>query len=242
MMIRVKPKYTEVLINLMENNQTKTLLDKAMSTYTLYKKRTDDSGIPCYIPTRDELNSKILNYYKYREIGFETVGRFLDELEISLNEIMPYYNQLFYSADQDYNIQYNADYTKDITRIRSDEDTNNTSGENTENNNSDNYTKNVNADTPQNVLNISNKNIDNVNYANNANWNKDSLNSNSNTTSNVDSNGTHDENETISEHLKGNYGMTTTQSLIKQYRENIINIEQMIIRDKRISELFMTIF
>ena len=86
-MVRYQPRYTEVLINLMENEQTKPLINNALSTYPLYVSTSQhEYGIPNIIPTREELNKKILNYYKYREIGFETVGRFLDELEISMNE------------------------------------------------------------------------------------------------------------------------------------------------------------
>ena len=84
-------RYTEYLRDIMISEQTKPLLDKALSTYPLYegKKKYD------LIPTRQELNTKILNHYKYREIGFETLGRFFDELEITMNEIMPYYNEQF---------------------------------------------------------------------------------------------------------------------------------------------------
>ena len=88
-------RYTVVLRDLIENEQTKPLLDKALSNYPLYtgKKKYD------LIPTREELNKKLLNHYKYREIGFETVGRFLDELEITMDEIMPYYNEMFKSIE-----------------------------------------------------------------------------------------------------------------------------------------------
>ena len=101
-------KYTVELKTLMENEEARKMLNKAMSTYPLYSKKSKEEFAPSYIPTREELNSKILNFYKYREIAFETPGRFLDELEVALIEIMPYYNQLFFSADQDYNIIYNV--------------------------------------------------------------------------------------------------------------------------------------
>lgn len=82
-------RFTEYLRDLMENELTRKGLDKALSTYPLYQpSKTYD-----LIPTREELNKKILNHYKYREIGFETVGRFLDELEITMCEIMPLYNE-----------------------------------------------------------------------------------------------------------------------------------------------------
>lgn len=84
-------RYTEFLRDLMMNELTREQLSKAMSTYPLYQGKKEYD----LIPTREQLNKKILDHYKYREIGFETAGRFIDELEIALNEIMPRYNELF---------------------------------------------------------------------------------------------------------------------------------------------------
>ena len=84
-------RYTEVLRDIMRNKETAPLLEAAMSTYPLYSPEKQNE----LIPTREELNKAILSHYKYREIGFETVGRFLDELETTLCEIMPYYNERF---------------------------------------------------------------------------------------------------------------------------------------------------
>lgn len=94
-MITNHAKYTVVLCELLKDQRTKTAIDNALSTYPLYegKKNYD------LIPTRAELNDKILKHYKYREIGFESVGRFVDELEITMCEIMPYYNELFKSVE-----------------------------------------------------------------------------------------------------------------------------------------------
>ena len=88
-------KYTVVLKDLMENEQTKGLLNKALSTYPIYTTSTNYD----LIPTREALNKRLLNKYKYREIGFETVGCFLDELEITMCEIMPYYNERFKTVE-----------------------------------------------------------------------------------------------------------------------------------------------
>lgn len=76
--------------SLLNNEEAKNAINKALSTYPLYegKKKYD------LIPTREELNARLMNNYKDREIGFETVGRFLEELEITMCEIMPYYNEL----------------------------------------------------------------------------------------------------------------------------------------------------
>ena len=248
-------KYTEVLYNLLNNKQTKDLIDEKMSTYPLYVSTSkQEYGIPNIIPTREELNKKILNYYKYREIGFETVGRFLDELEISLNEIMPYYNQLFFSADQDYNIIYNVDYKRTIDRDLSGNTSSTSTGNTTSSSSdstttsSDTYDKNVESDTPQSQLGITNKQINNVDYANKVTWNHTSQDGTSEGTSSTTADstatgsGTNKEIETTLETTKGNFGVVSAQDLIEKYRKLIINIEQMIINDPRISELFMLIY
>lgn len=293
--VRIQPRYTEVLLNLMENEQTRTLLNQSLSTYPLYVSTSQhEYGIPNIIPTREQLNKKILDYYKYREIGFETVGRFLDELEISMNEIMPYYNQLFFSADQDYNIIYNVDYRKTIDReiegtnnvVNSsqssntniaesegtskvtDSSSNNSQTNTTSNTSSETNNKNVFSDTPQNQLSISNVNIDSVDYATNATWDKQnetqtagstgaSIGSSSGLTESETggkvtttdtgstsggSQGTNTGSESILETTKGNFGVVSAQDLIIKYREIIINIEQKIINDPRIVELFMLVY
>lgn len=252
-------RYTEVLYNLLNNEQTRALIDEKMSTYPLYVSTSkQEYGIPNIIPTREELNKKILDYYKYREIGFETVGRFLDELEISLNEIMPYYNQLFFSADQDYNIIYNVDYKRTIDRDLSGNTTSTSTGETTSNSNDSNttstttnlYNKNVESDTPQSQLGITNKQIDSVDYANKVTWNKDTTEQSGTSTgtatttadSTASGSGTNKEIESTLETTKGNFGVVSAQDLIEKYRKLIINIEQMIINDPRITELFMLIY
>lgn len=233
----IPAKYTEVLDNLLRNEQTATAIATAMSKYPLYEtdpNKTRKYGTAYKVPTRAELNNKILSYYRFREIGFETVGRFLFELETALNEIMPRYNQLFYSADQDFNPIYNVDYNKTLARNRTNSD-NATSNSTT--NNSEN-SKSVSSQTPQNQLNISSANIDSVNYADEANWNAGSQNGTA--TGTTQSNG--QENETTLETTKGNFGVVSAQDLIIKYRETILNIEQLIIHDPRIAELFMLIY
>lgn len=44
---------------------------------------------------RDQLNAKIIDHYWFREIGMETPGLFKRFLRRRLNEVMPYYNELY---------------------------------------------------------------------------------------------------------------------------------------------------
>ena len=205
----VYAKYTVVLKTLLDDPNSKAKIDAALSKYPLHiplnpSKFTD-------IPTRDEINKKLLNHYKYREIGFETFGRFLDELEIAMDEIMPYYNQLFNSEDiinaiEDIfgNLDVVESFEESIESSHNDDTdtTENETGKNTTSENesinsesssngsdttSVNTTMNgnnkiVKSDTPQSELSISASNIDSVKYASELELNKN--NSESNSTSN----------------------------------------------------------
>ena len=58
---------------------------------------------------RNVLCTKILKHYYMREIGAETVGQWKLWLDARLNEIMPYYNQLYKSAMIEFNPMYDVD-------------------------------------------------------------------------------------------------------------------------------------
>lgn len=237
----IPARYTEILDNLLRYPQTIAWINEAMSDYPLYQSNPNlvrTYGTAYSVPTRDELNKKILDYYRYREIGFETIGRFLFELRVALNEIMPKYNQLFYSADQDFNPIYNVDYRKTI--MGSQNANSNTTSTGSDSSTNEEYTKNVNSKTPQDLLGIGNTGIDSVNYADDASWGKasGSTSGTNTTTGNSSSNGSTSSVETT----KGNFGVVSAQDLIIKYRETILNIEQEIINDPRIKELFMLIY
>lgn len=266
----IKAKYTVVLKSLMDNPQAREEIDKALSLYPLYVKKSKEEFIPSYIPTREQLNAKLLNHYKYREIGFETVGRFLDELQIAMEEIMPEYNLLFLTADQDFNIIFNVDYKKEMTRTHKDTHNNDTDTtetgkvqsvitsehEATDTQTAENSDKSVKTGTPQGVIQTPAAQIDTVNTADEVDWNK--ANSTTNTTNiaddlqstDTDTNNTvkakvtggSEGNATEIETTKGNFGVVSAQDLVLKYRETIINIEQQIINNARIQELFMLVY
>lgn len=112
-------RYTEVLRDLIQNPYTKECIDKALSNYPLYQgKKLYDM-----IPTREQLNTKLLNHHKYKEIGFETPGRFFDELEITMNEIMPLYNEMYKTVEIMADLENpfdNVDITESFEQTRSD--------------------------------------------------------------------------------------------------------------------------
>lgn len=85
---------------------------------------------------RQTLNEKIINHYYFREIGMETAELFKRYLNMTMCEIMPYYNQLYKSELLEFNPFYNVDKTIDYNR------TGNITTENT-GENSETFTGNI---------------------------------------------------------------------------------------------------
>lgn len=257
----IRAKYTVVLHTLMTDPQLKEQLDLALSTYPLYKIDQDYD----LIPTREQLNERILNHYKYREIGFETIGRFLDELKITMGEIMPRYNELFKTVVTMANLpspfdnvdvvetfeeeklnESTTDTTTGSTTTGTAQDTTTTEGD------ASSHNKHINSKTPQDKLSITAKGIDSVNYADEAQWNHDtsetsgSSTSNGETfantegTSNVTSGGSETTRHTYTK--KGNQGVNTYAHDMNEFRTSIIDVVDQIVNDSRIRELFMLVY
>lgn len=75
-----------------------------MAVYTTTIRHLVDVGFPIFnnYPIFDEsyravLNQKITDHYYFNEIGLETPAQFAHFLKARMNEIMPYYNQLYVS-------------------------------------------------------------------------------------------------------------------------------------------------
>lgn len=92
-------RYTMTLAEMM-HRYTPNIEPFSMEQIALLVKSNIDNVIPYKYPIWDEdyrsvLSTKIITHYLYREIGFDTPARFIFELSNKLNEIMPYYNQLY---------------------------------------------------------------------------------------------------------------------------------------------------
>lgn len=185
---------------------------------------------------RSVLETKILRHYYTREIGLETVGLWKHFLNMRLNEIMPYYNQLYNSAALEFNPLYNVKY--DVTHSGSNSGTMSediSDDRNRENEYSDGTLDKF-SDTPQGGL----TGVINDNYLT--------------TARKVDSDGSGSEDETYTRdrdvattntdqylrHIEGNNGGRSFSELLKQYRETFINIDMMIIND--LNDLFMGVW
>lgn len=258
-------RYTVVLRDIMTSDSSKEALAAALSKYPLYSNpKTYD-----LIPTREQLNTKLLNHYKYREIGFETVGRFLDELDITMCEIMPRYNELFKTIvtmaelpNPFDNVDVTETYEEQRTHSSESTGSSNSSqsgnGESTENaENAANQNangKHIESDTPQDSLSIGSEGINSVDYASKAQWNEDKLNSesssevsrrsSSSSEESGSSNTKNESNDTVTHTFtkKGNYGVNTYAHDMNEFRTSIIDVVEQIVNDERIAELFMMVY
>ena len=173
---------------------------------------------------RGVLETKILKHYYTREIGLETVGLWLHKLDVKMNEIMPYYNQLYKSCLLEFNPFYNTDFTTKRD-IKTNEIGNSTNETNTKTKEWELY-----SDTPQGSV----KNLENETYLTNATKNTGNGNTLNKGETNVDN--VQDYLETV----KGKVGGENYSSLLEQYRKTFLNIDMMIIDE--VSDLFMNIW
>lgn len=90
--------------------KTKDIIEKARPTIF-------DFDYPIFDESyRSILETKIIRHFYTREIAAETVGLWKLWLESRMNEIMPYYNQLYKSELIEFNPLYDVDLTKDFNR------------------------------------------------------------------------------------------------------------------------------
>lgn len=254
-------KYTVELRTLMNDTMVRPKLDLALSTYPMYTPKTTNEDALAIIPTREILNQKLLNHYKYREIGFDTIGRFLDELEITMNEIMPRYNQMYGTVETMANLPSpfdNVDVIEEYSENRTSTGTstgNSTTNSSAEDSSTTTATvnsnhKNLETENPQGNISKTPSQIDDVTHADKANWTKDNSTNNGSSTGNSSTNATSSDetNTTNSEEIshtytkRGNQGVNTYAHDMNEFRTSIIDVTMQIIEDRRIKELFMMVY
>lgn len=115
-----------------------------------------DFGFPMFDEKyRDVLCGKILKHYWTREIGAETVGLFKLWLDTKMNEIMPYYNQLYKSTLLEFNPLYDVDIT--TTHKRTNDGTTDVQGQGVEDGE---HTSNLNTENSENTKRTGQNTID----------------------------------------------------------------------------------
>lgn len=205
---------------------------------------------------RSVLCQKILKHYYLREICCETVGIWTLWMNTRLEEIMPYYNQLYESAKIKFNPMHDVDLTREHKRTENEtasgnrDTTNNNTTDVTSNSTtnrtttSDENKKDLYSDTPQGAL----TGVENETYLTNARKINDSVNGTDNVNvNNTEKNvGVSTGKETTSsnvgttedylETLVGKQGTESFSSLLNKFRETFLNIDMMVIDE--FSDLF----
>lgn len=202
---------------------------------------------------RSVLCQKILKHYYLREIGSETVGIWKLWMNTRLEEIMPFYNQLYKSALIEFNPFYDVDlkrtHNRKIDSSKQDTGTSQSvsSGEinvsGTSSGSSNNTKKDLYSDTPQGAI----TGLENENYLTNARKvtdtgstsNENSSTGTNRTTVNDDTSNTGSANslEDYVENVSGKQGSENYSSMLLKFRETFLNIDMQVIEE--FSDLFM---
>lgn len=196
-----------------------------------------DFDWPIYDEThRQELERKFLMHYYTREIGFETYGLWKLKLNTKLNEIMPYFNELYASVQYLNNPMDDVDYkriTNGSENMRRDEDTESTQNISSSNNGVSYHSY---SDTPQGAL----TGVREGNYLTNASKDEANNAGNSNTKGTFNTDETRDTTKNTVETVKGKMYGSSKAKMVMEYRKAILNIDMQVIDE--LSDLFMQIF
>lgn len=211
-------KYTITIKTLIDNN-----FDFELNSYPIFDENY-----------RSTLNQKILNHYYENEIGFETAGLFRFYLKQKMNEIMPYYNELYQVQKNmiDNNLLLN---NVNLSEQLSGSNTTSTTSTSQSSSSGTTNNKNLFQDTPQG--NIPTQDIDAQNvYATNVTLDRNT----SSNTINDSSSGTGSGTNRYTKTIIGNNGGRFNIELLKEIETNLMNIDLLIINE--LNDLFMGIF
>ena len=173
---------------------------------------------------KKEFEEKFINRYMFDEIGFETVSRFKHYLKEKLNRIAPYYNQLYQTELRCLEGDIDFMLNKDLHETINVKDKN----------------------TSKSKTNAKSKTLNKESYLDNGNASLELTEGNLTGVNSSDGNGITEsdmsgENEQLTELIsKGNIGVTSSAELLKQWRQVLINIDEMIIEECR--DLFMLLY
>lgn len=234
--------YTMTIGEMMSNPITRNIFP---SDYTFY---IDDEQ------ARKLFEDKFIKHYYYREIGFETPFMFIQKLESHLILNMPYWIQLYQTELECRNINFMLNKDLRETFIREVDRENETSGSNSAQQNSSNTQSLTQEGTSTNTHKESSIR-DGVSQASlgdgyltgsSSDNGNNTTSGSSNSTDNLTSKGmmTQSENGKTLEKTdllsQGNIGITSSAQLLKDWREVLINMDQIIIDS--CNDLFMKLY
>lgn len=177
---------------------------------------------------KSAFEKKFIDHFYFYEIGLTPIARFKKALQIKLNDIYPYFKQLYQTELRcnDIDFMLNKDLKEQYTR----ELTGNSSVNQSSTSTSNDTSLNINNDTPQNKID------DLDQFMTSASKNTDNSTMNSSGTNSAENNST----ETYSLVSQGNIGVTSSAELLEKWRSVLINIDQLIFEE--CNDLFMLIY
>ena len=179
---------------------------------------------------------KFKNHFFLYEIGFETVGLFKQQLQMTLNEIYPYYKQLYETEIRCKNIDFmlNKDLKETIIKEVVGEGTSVVNSTQTNTSNSSSNDLLTTHDTPQNQVKDLDRFMSSAQKSNSNNENTNTGNANTTSTGNTKST---DKTELLSQ---GNIGITSSADLLSKWREVLINIDLLMFEE--LKKLFLLVY
>lgn len=192
-----------------------------------------DFDYPFYVsdPKRkEEFEIKFIEHYLFREIGFETVWRFKMHLQALLTVRMPYYHQLYETEVEAKNINFllNKDLKETYTKVNDNKSSSNQSSQ--ESANSNGQLKNSSLADGVSKASLSDGYLTQTTGSSSSQSQNSTQNANANFTGK----------ETYELISQGNIGVVSAAYLLREWREILINIDEMIINDCR--DLFLQIY
>lgn len=188
---------------------------------------------------------KVIDHYRFRQIGSETVGRWHHQFRTRVREVMPYFIQLYKSVaimdaiDDPFG---NVDVTETFTRERSSNSKTESTGTNSETivgSTSETLTGTKKfSNTPQgSIANLDSymteATVDNTSNAG-------SNNQTANGTGSADTEQNDTENESYTMTKQGNQGVNTYAHDMKEFREIMINVDLQVI--EALNDLFLKVY
>lgn len=228
-------KYTTIIKNICDARGREDVIE-TFSSYDLddyLTPKQKDLIINSNVWNKAKLANKIIDYYYFREIGFETYGLFKHYAKIEMEVLMEHYLPMIYSRCIEYDPLVNVDYSEIYTATSRGNNT--AMGESSSNSKSQSNSSTKFSDTPNVGLdNVSGgKYITNANFGDTESGIAGSAKSN-NSVSSVDS-------TSYTKNIKGNSGVSATaQKMVQQFRDNIIAIDRKIIEE--LNKLFMGVY
>ena len=189
--------------------------------------------------SKEKLAKKIVDHYFMREIGFETPALFKHYVLITMEELMQERLPLIYTYSIEYDPLINVDFTETFERDVSGTGNSSSKGNSNSNSNSTSGNLSINNNTPQ--TRIQKQDLNSGFYASSVSQSDSTTKITDSTSTNNNQNSSSESKEKYTRHQIGNSGaLTTTQSLIQQFRKNILALDKDIIEN--LNDLFMCLY